>query len=176
MIDQKQSTYLLRFCSINRGISKHLPDPRRSQWQTEESLFSCPTFPVRPRSQVRTELRRRRAKEWWKNWCTERHSGPSPVSVLPPSSPRYTVSAEPRTTACALAELGYSSSLRCVKAHAGPVITRPRVRSAGGDGRLGPGAWKRAGISLTKPRERSVLSRNLHVHGLERKGEKTEFG
>lgn len=120
-------THLLRFCSTSKEISKHWPGPPRSQWRTAESLFSCPKFLVRPR--VREPLRGGQGWEWWRNWCTGRHSGPSPVSVLPPFSPHCTVSAGPPTTACALAKPGCSSSsssLRCVRSPRWPgALTAP---------------------------------------------------
>lgn len=117
-------THLLRFCSTSKGISRHWPSPPRSQWPTGESLFSCPKFLARPR--IREDLRSGQGWEWWRNWCTGRHSGPSPVSVLPLFSPHCTVSAGPPTRACVLAEPGYSSSLRYVRSPRWPgALTAP---------------------------------------------------
>lgn len=102
-------SHLLRFCSTSKEISTHWPGPPRSQWPTAESLFSCPKFLGCRRLQE--DLRGGPEWGWWRNWCTGRHSGPSPVSVLPPFSPHCTVSAGPLTTACVLAEPGCSSCL-----------------------------------------------------------------
>ena len=170
-------THLLHFCSTSKEISKHWPGPLRSQWPTGESLFSCPKFLFRPR--IRGDPRGGQGWEWWRNWCTGRHSGPSPVSVLPLFSPHCTVWAGPPTRACVLAGLGYSFSLvrtkpTLARCSHGPL--RVLAEQMVGVGALGYGRqsrWQNPDKRVFSAEATADTSAYMSWRGGERK---TEFG
>lgn len=147
-------THPRHFCSTGKGISKHSPSRRRSQWLRAESQFSCPTTPAPPRSRTRAAPCIGWARERWTSWCTARHSGPWPTRARPPFFPRCIVWAEPPTRACSRAQLGCSSLERCA-------LTVHSARWAGG---------VRAGGCSPREKEPATPSRTWAAKGKRRWG------